>query len=466
MKTLTIFVSLSLFAISNAEVVQNPNLSQATWDPEKITRVDVVLRRPMRRRSANGGGDGYRHSNSGGNDPTIYSGAQLNVNIVGIAGNTPNYNHHCNFVITFAGSSRTIASTSGQQLGQCSLLRINRSSNPQVQVSSSAPDAIFNLFDVMITTEHSAQFQALFPNQWHQGQTHWQSASVFFPSSTVQINSQVQCSGLNSGTGQIDSDTLANSCATDRMRVNGINGRHNYLCSPGCARVKNLNIDEQGNGYRCFESTTLQENSQYCCMDGQRGGVPGCEDQVAQPTNNTPSRNDGTVNNTPNYQADQAGQVQGVTCPVHDPNYFTIRGKCFYLENTAKTHLQAKTNCRNKFQGQGKLFEPRDSQSHWDVLGKIEEKGIPAARYWIGIKMQGANWNRNYFSFLTGQQYVSADDARWGSSQPDNYFQRRVSYDRQPESCVEVSLRPEEQAIYKKWNDALCNRRKKSICEM
>jgi len=312
MKTLTLFVVLSLFAISNGEVLQNPHLSRPNWNPEKITGVDITLRKAA----------SWLHE------------TQLRVDIYHESAEL-GLPYHCFFPVII-GRTETIASISGSVIEPCSSLEIDESSNVTVEVQLGESETndgwlgrtllnqivsnrTFNIFDVMITTEHSAQFQAMFPNEDYDSQlgTGRQIANVFFPSSSVPINSlfntEVNCTGLTEST---DHQTMSNSCASNRMHISGISGQHYYLCGPGCARVKNLDIYEQGNGYRCFESATLQDNSQYCCLDGQCGGVPGCEQQVVQgqeqrgqeePTNN-PLRNI----NTPNHlHADQGTEEQG-----------------------------------------------------------------------------------------------------------------------------------------------------------
>ena len=44
-----------------------------------------------------------------------------------------------------------------------------------------------------------------------------------------------------------------------------------------------------------------------------------------------------------------------------NPNYFTISGTCYYIEDTTKmTYSNAQLNCRNKLGTSWILFEPRD----------------------------------------------------------------------------------------------------------
>jgi len=240
-----VLVALSLFVISNAEVLQNPHSTPAEWDPEKITEVAITM----------------RQAPFGG-------GIDIRVNI-------HNGYKHCS--IDFGTlKSKQIAIKNGSEVqARCSSLELDESSNPTVQVLSGNSVNTFNVLNVLITTEHNAVFHAMFPAVYHRSRSGKEPAHVFFPSSTFQINSQVDCTGL---TREADFQTMGQTCASNRMRVKSINARkHNYFCGPGCMRVKNLRIDETNNGFRCFESPTLQDNPQYCCMDGQRGGIPACE---------------------------------------------------------------------------------------------------------------------------------------------------------------------------------------------
>ena len=42
--------------------------------------------------------------------------------------------------------------------------------------------------------------------------------------------------------------------------------------------------------------------------------------------------------------------------------YRTIKGRCYYYELTALKFTTAVANCKTKFDGTGRLFEPREKQ--------------------------------------------------------------------------------------------------------
>ena len=52
-------------------------------------------------------------------------------------------------------------------------------------------------------------------------------------------------------------------------------------------------------------------------------------------------------------------------CPVDDPGYFLVHGKCYYVEKDGLNFKDAKENC--KYKG-GKLYEPKDAAEMKEVL--------------------------------------------------------------------------------------------------
>ena len=54
-----------------------------------------------------------------------------------------------------------------------------------------------------------------------------------------------------------------------------------------------------------------------------------------------------------------------VTCPTSIPNYVSISGSCYYIEDTKMTYADAQLNCHSKFGNtDGILFEPRDDNTN------------------------------------------------------------------------------------------------------
>jgi hypothetical protein len=225
----------------------------ANWDPEKIKKVELTQRAGTQNNGVN----------------------QLQVNIF-------NGNYYCS--LSFGGQPwRSVLSN--HELQGCAHLRINERSDLKVEVIS---NGYFQVGSVTIHSERNAVFRAAFSFGFFHQRTGLHQAEVFFIPPPVQFATQINCDGLNEP--QVTTYTRENACASNRMRVKRINGQHNFFCDPGCNFVKNLNITAYNNGYRCFVSTTPQDNPQYCCLDGRKGGVPGCDEQDEysreQPRNN------------------------------------------------------------------------------------------------------------------------------------------------------------------------------------
>ena len=75
-------------------------------------------------------------------------------------------------------------------------------------------------------------------------------------------------------------------------------------------------------------------------------------------------------------------------CPLDDPGYFLVQGKCFYLEKDSKDFKDAKANC--KYKG-GKLYEPKDVAKMKEVLINSGQPGIWAVIGITDIAKEG-NW--------------------------------------------------------------------------
>jgi len=131
-------------------------------------------------------------------------------------------------------------------------------------------------------------------------------------------------------------------------------------------------------------------------------------------------------------------------CPVSEANYQVIQGGCYYLESNSYQNFEgAKLACNNRFNGQGKLFEPRDATLNLAVSNKART-AFHGNAYWIGIAKSG-----NTFNYVTGGDLTIS---LWNHQQPNSYYQNR---------CVEV------QSTYagERWNNINCNSPKNFICE-
>jgi hypothetical protein len=69
-------------------------------------------------------------------------------------------------------------------------------------------------------------------------------------------------------------------------------------------------------------------------------------------------------------------------CPTSDPNYHVLNDHCIFLEKSNKNYEDAKQNCETKFDGHGKLFEPKtwsENQMAYKIAKSIR------SNWWIGV---------------------------------------------------------------------------------
>ena len=71
-----------------------------------------------------------------------------------------------------------------------------------------------------------------------------------------------------------------------------------------------------------------------------------------------------------------------ITDGCHGPNNVHLNGACYYVEKQLLGFSEARDNCQNGF-GNGKLFEPRDKDTHDSVVAAAQ--GISLQTYWFGI---------------------------------------------------------------------------------
>ena len=72
-------------------------------------------------------------------------------------------------------------------------------------------------------------------------------------------------------------------------------------------------------------------------------------------------------------------------CPTSDPKYHIIDEICLYYEKTKLNYEDAKANCETKFDGNGRLFEPRSVA----INRKVHKTGYDnnlGYNYWIGVQ--------------------------------------------------------------------------------
>ena len=104
----------------------------------------------------------------------------------------------------------------------------------------------------------------------------------------------------------------------------------------------------------------------------------------------------------------------------------------------------AKSNCSSHFNGQGRLFEPREANLDLAVSNKAKTV-FSANAYWIGITK-----SENTFQYAN-RDALTLD--RWDFGQPDNSYSSN--------RCVEV----QSTDIGEVWNNVDCNKPNKAVCE-
>ena len=74
---------------------------------------------------------------------------------------------------------------------------------------------------------------------------------------------------------------------------------------------------------------------------------------------------------------------QPPSCPKNDPNYHLLNDHCIFLEHTKLSYQDAKQNCKVKFGGHGKLYEPltwSENQMAYDIAF-----ATGTVNWWIGV---------------------------------------------------------------------------------
>jgi len=114
------------------------------------------------------------------------------------------------------------------------------------------------------------------------------------------------------------------------------------------------------------------------------------------------------------------------------PNDVQVNGVCYYIEEQLLSNTEAIANCHDAF-GKGKLFEPRDKETHDSVVAAALE--ISSQMYWLGISDA---LSEGHFQYLSGGNITFSN---WRAGEP---------FDVNNEDCA---------LIYTdgKWIDVPCN---------
>merc|ERR1711935_981576 len=158
----------------------------------------------------------------------------------------------------------------------------------------------------------------------------------------------------------------------------------------------------------------------------------------------------------PGYSRDMDGHCVLSACDMsfgdhHNGEYRTVDGKCFYYQKSGMEYADAVTNCKAKFNGNGRLFEPRSKSDNNDVVGLA--RAISANQpFWIGIRVQPHDESRDFYYLSEGPKVDLAYDG-WLDGEPNDVGNK--------EDCVSV-LRFGSDL---KWDDSKCGNEEYSICD-
>merc|ERR1712110_157944 len=207
------------------------------------------------------------------------------------------------------------------------------------------------------------------------------------------------------------------------------NEHKGFPCDPENNDKNNENKDCPNNNQRCEDD------------DGDGHWYCSCEDQYSVPNE------DGFC------KLDICGRYGDDS----DGDYQTIDGRCYYFEKVnSLDFVGAVASCKTKFDGKGRLFEPRSKGSNTNVVGQAAGLGLDKA-LWIGIRTQphieGAHINFYYIS--KGPGVVNLAKNLWTDGQPNDN-----SGDK---DCVAVL---EFGGGNLKWSQMKCTKEVFAICEL
>ena len=141
-------------------------------------------------------------------------------------------------------------------------------------------------------------------------------------------------------------------------------------------------------------------------------------------------------------------------CPTNDPNYHLLNDHCIFLEHTRKTYEGAKQNCKIKFGGHGKLYEPltwSENQMAYKIAKATD--GLANAPYWIGVNYKQTEGSFVYES--NGKPIPYTPQFHAGSD----------PHKRPSNKCVIIHWLTESNKNIVSWLNYKCANPCKSICE-
>ena len=100
-------------------------------------------------------------------------------------------------------------------------------------------------------------------------------------------------------------------------------------------------------------------------------------------------------------------------CPIEQPEYFEVRGKCFYTDNTTRNFDDSQAHCKEIFPHGGRLFEPRDVSTK-EIVKAYKRYHGSVRSAWIGITDRSSQDSYQYASD-NGQLTIF----QWARNQPN-----------------------------------------------
>ena len=133
-------------------------------------------------------------------------------------------------------------------------------------------------------------------------------------------------------------------------------------------------------------------------------------------------------------------------CPTHESNYHILNNHCIFVDKINRNYENAKQNCKAKFGGNGKLFEPLT----WSENQKAFKLG-GSTYLWIGVNDKGTD--RTYVYESTGKpiSFTPKFYSGYGSRGTSN-------------NCIFYNP-PSTESDIVHWVDFDCNSSYYSICE-
>ena len=147
--------------------------------------------------------------------------------------------------------------------------------------------------------------------------------------------------------------------------------------------------------------------------------------------------------------------TQNPPCPTNQTGYHLISNSCFFFEEKKLTWENAKTGCKDKFDGGGKLFEPKslvENKMVYDVVNPIHNLHNNEGA-WVGV---------DDFKHESSFRYSSTGLA---ISFKIPWFGRPFNGGRGPRyNCILLHNNPGT-SNHGKWLDYDCSNKEVSICQ-